>query len=924
MEKKLFLLDAYALIFRAYHAMKYSAGLRNSDGQMDTSAIFGFVNTLLDVLHKENPTHIAVCFDPAGKTFRHEMYPEYKAGREATPEDIKVAVPYIKEIIRALRIPIMEVEGFEADDVIGTLAVMSRDRGFETYIMSPDKDLSQLVDETVKVYRPGVRGQAAEIRGIKEVCEVFGVNEPKQVIDLLALMGDKVDNVVGCPGVGEKTASKLILEYGSVENIIANAPRLKGALKQKIESNVDNILFSKELVTICTEVPLTFDENLMQRKEPDADEIRRLFTELRFKRLLERVLGEKEPEKKKAASPVADSRPSLFDNLVETEPDVAVEMGTVGGRFVLADDDSLPHLLDDAAKCRTIGLSVVASMGDAMYSRLTGIAIATSSEDAFYVAIPEEAMWCGAVVSALKPLLENKGIMKVGNELKRSLVVLRRNGIALSEPYYDTAIAHYLLQPEMNHSLGRISEIYLSETLPEVEVPAGVKPNKFDPAVNLPAVDYYPAACSYACANLRLMPKLDKLLGDNGMLHLLNDIEFPLIQVLADMEMTGVRIDTAALKDSSVALTAKMEAIEKECHELAGMEFNVASPAQVGEVLFDRLKIDPKAKKTGRGQYSTTEEVLEKLSQKHPLVGKVLEYRKLRKLLSTYVDALPALINPSTGRIHTTFNQTVTATGRLSSTNPNLQNIPIRNDEGREIRKAFIPSEGNVFFSADYSQIELRIVAGISGDATMVEAFREGEDIHRATAAKIFHEDLADVTDDQRRKAKTANFGMVYGISAFGLSERLQIPRSEAKEIIENYFATFPGVKKYMDDSIAKTRETGYVTTLFGRRRLLPDINSRNAVVRGYAERNAINAPIQGTAADIIKIAMVRVHRRFEEEKLQSKMIIQVHDELDFDVVPSELAAVSRIVKEEMEGAYRSVVPLVADCGSGANWLEAH
>lgn len=921
-EKKLFLLDAYALIFRAYHAMVYSPRI-TSEG-MNTSAIFGFVNTLEEILKKENPTHIAVCFDPAGKTFRHEMFPEYKAGREATPEDIRIAIPYIKEIVRAYGIPVMEVEGYEADDVIGTLALKGGAAGYDTFIMSPDKDLCQLVGGKVKVYRPGHKGKPAEIRGVEEVREVFGVDEPRQIIDLLALMGDKVDNIAGCPGVGEKTASKLILEFGSVENLIANTDKLKGALKAKVEANVDNILFSKELAAICTEVPVELDEREFARKPIDEPTIRRIFEKLEFRSLLTRVLGGKAAPRQAAPKPVAAGmQGSLFDDLLEVVPEIA-DGSSVSGNFTIATEADLTTLVDKAVASARVGLHFVMTAGDAMASELTGVAVALADDEAFYVAMPDrEAL--DSALPELSRLLGSEETVKSGVDLKRAMVVSgHRLGVQIAEPYYDNAIAHYLLQPEMGHSLERLSEIYLHQTLPSVTLPEGVKPNKFDMASDLQPEAVADVACAYACASYRLQPIFEKLLEDEGMSHLLSDIELPLTAVLADMEMTGMRVDEAALHAFSEVLTARMEEIEKDCVELAGIPFNVSSPAQVGEVLFDRLKIDEKAKKTRTGHYSTTEEILEKLSDRHPIVSKILEFRKLKKLLSTYANALPELINPETGKVHTTFNQTVTATGRLSSTNPNLQNIPIRNDEGREIRKAFIPDEGHVFFSADYSQIELRIVANISKDEAMTEAFLEGEDIHRATAAKIFHEPIGQVTDDQRRKAKTANFGMIYGISTFGLSERLHIPRSEAKEIIDGYFRTFPGVRRFMDESIEQTRVKGYVTTLFGRRRLLPDINSRNAVVRGYAERNAINAPIQGTAADIIKIAMVRVFRRFAAEGIRSKMILQVHDELNFDVLPEELEQVSRIVKEEMEAAYVATVPLVADCGVGTNWLEAH
>ena len=917
--KKLFLLDAYALIFRAYHALKYQPRITSKG--MNTSAIFGFVNTLEEVLKKENPTHIAVCFDPAGKTFRHEMYEEYKAGREATPEDIKIAIPYIKDIIRAYRIPIVEVPGYEADDVIGTLARKSVGLGYDTYIMSPDKDLGQLVSETVKIFRPGIKGNPPEIRGIAEVCTIFGVNEPKQIIDLLALMGDKVDNIPGCPGVGEVTASKLILEFGSVENIIANTDKLKGALKKKIESNVESIRFSRTLTEIHTDAPIEINEEDLRRKEMDAESLRAIFNELEFRTLAHRILGDKaETVAPKVVKPVKKAetyQPSLFDDLLEPAVEEVQLTGVVSGKFVLADDGNYKKLLEDAARKKHAGVYFITTNAESMLSELKGMAVATSAKDGFYVEYNEGRK------SAFANFL-GSSVEKVGADLKHSIIVLSRLGIEFAAPFYDTSIAHYLLQPEMSHALDRLSEIYLEKELPQIELPQGTNVKKFDYAVSLAAADYFETVCSYASANLQLSDKLNALLEKEGMCHLLNDIEFPLIQVLADMEMSGVRIDEAALKAYSVSLTERLDNIERECLELAGKDFNVSSPAQVGEVLFEHLKIDAKAKKTARGQYSTTEEVLEKLRDRHPIVGKILEYRKIKKLLSTYVNALPDLINPKTGRIHTTYNQTVTATGRLSSTNPNLQNIPIRNEEGREIRKAFIPADGNVFFSADYSQIELRLVANMSEDESMVEAFLAGNDIHRATAAKIFHEKLEDVTEDQRRKAKTANFGMIYGISAFGLSERLKISRAEAKSIIEGYFAMFPGVRKYMDECVEKTKSTGYVTTLFGRRRLLPDINSRNAVVRGYAERNAINAPIQGTAADVIKIAMINIYKKFKEEGIRSKMILQVHDELNFDVLPEELEKVETIVKSEMESAAKFRVPLVADCGKGDNWLEAH
>ena len=917
-QKKLFLLDAYALIFRAYHAMKYSP--RFTSGGMNTSAIFGFVNTFEEVLRKENPTHIAVCFDPAGKTFRHEMFADYKAGREATPEDIKVAVPYIKDIIRAYGIPVVEKEGYEADDVIGTLATMSRSRGFSTFIMSPDKDLSQLVDPSVKIYRPGYKGQPAEVRGEKEVCDVFGINRPIQVIDILALMGDKVDNIVGCPGVGEKTASKLILEFDSVENLIANTDKLKGALKTKVESNVDNILFSKKLATICTEVPIEFDEEAYSRHPVDETAIRDIFGKLEFRSLLSRVLGDKAEAKPAPKPKPAFGELSLFgDDMTDAAAAEAEPAPTEHTcKTIIATDANIDELVDKALSQKTIGIHMVCTAPNAMEAVPAGIAVALSPDEAFYLEATEESAF------DILRILKSETVEKVGINLKFDMVVALNIAEKLAAPYYDVAIAHYLLQPEMSHSINRLAEIYLKKILPDYQLPATAKANKFNPALSLEIEDIAKVACARAAACLELKPVFDKKLEEEKMAHLLHDIELPLVEVLADMEHTGVRIDTDALAAYSKALTQRLADIERACIDLAGIQFNVGSPAQVGEVLFDKLKIDEKAKKTKTGQYSTTEEVLEKLSGRHPIVGKILEFRKIKKLLSTYVNALPELINPHTGKIHTTYNQTVTATGRLSSTNPNLQNIPIRNDDGREIRKAFIPDDGHSFFSADYSQIELRIMAHLSEDKNMIEAFLSGHDIHAATAAKIYKIDINDVTADMRRKAKTANFGIIYGISVFGLAERMGVSRQEAKELIDGYFETYPQVKEYMDKSIQVAREQGYVETIFHRKRFLPDINSRNGVVRGYAERNAINAPIQGSAADIIKVAMAHIYQRFQAYNLKAKMILQVHDELNFSVPEAEKELVQKIVIEEMEQAYRMQVPLKADCGWGNNWLQAH
>ena len=943
---KLFLLDAYALIFRAYYALIRNP--RFTSGGLNTSAIFGFVNSLQDVLKKEQPTHIAVCFDPPGGTFRHEAYKEYKANRDETPEDIKKAVPYIKRIIKAYNIPVIEVPGFEADDVIGTLAHLAHEHGVETYMMTPDKDFGQLVTDSVKIYHPGRKGKEVEIQGVEEINAKYGFTSPLQVIDLLALMGDSVDNIPGCPGVGEVTAKKLVQKFGSVENLLANTDQLKGALHRKITENVEQIKFSKFLATIKTDVPIDWDEDLMRRKPANMKALNQVFKELEFRTLSVRIIehGEANVGVKNAPSPTAalkdvsradleilnhpkkDKQPSLFDTLAPGElapaKDEAVEMINISSHDhdyrLIADDGEAAQLVEKlVAAGKPVGVCLVADGEEAMRAHLVGVAV---SDERYHAAfMPLDDM--GWMMSAVTPLFDGK-VQLVSNDIKRDMVILSNLGINFKGDYYDTSVAHYLLQPERSHSTALIAEELMDYKAISVESLIGAKGKKQKSFTQVKPAKLSDWACEMADLALALKPELDKRLEENGMTHLLTNIEMPLVRVLASMEMAGARIDEKALADYSVKLTEQVGSLERECHELAGMEFNTASPAQVGEVLFGHLKIDAKAKKTKTGQYSTTEDVLLKLRDRHPLVDKILELRGLRKLLSTYVNALPALVNPRTGRIHTTYNQTVTATGRLSSTNPNLQNIPVRSDDGKEIRRAFIPSDGNVFFSADYSQIELRLVADLSNDTTMLDAFAKDEDIHAITAAKIYHKDLDKVTGDQRRKAKTANFGILYGISAFGLSQRLNIPRSEAKMLIEGYFETFPKVKEYIEKSIAQAREQGYVTTLFGRRRMLPDINSRNAVVRSFSERNAVNAPIQGTAADVIKIAMIAIYRRFEEEGIKSKMILQIHDELNFDVIPSELEKVTQIVVAEMENAYHGKVRLTASYGSASNWLDAH
>ena len=948
--KKLLLLDAYALIFRAYYAMMRSPRVTSTG--IDTSAVFGFVNTLQDLLKREQPSHIAVCFDPpGGKTFRHESYEPYKANRDKTPEGILVAVPYIKRILQAYRIPIFEIEGYEADDVIGTLSHQAEQQGFFTYMITGDKDFGQLVTPNIKVYDPLKK----EILGVEEVKAKYGIQSPTQLIDILGLMGDTADNIPGCPGVGPKTAEKLIQEFGSIENLLEHTDDLKGAQQQKVRDNAEQIRMSKWLATIITDVPVTLDADALKREPTDLDALRSVFDELEFRTLTQRLIDGGEANAGLEDVPAAQSSPVETQNLASPPNTPATHTPAVkpkpapGQQLSLFDlDEPAPAAAPDAPRYQSLNdighdyrlvtspieaATVVSDLEDAPR---VAVSMAGTGENAMRFNIlsialcakPHEAVciMCNDrkdMLAALAPLFEGKARI-VSSDIKRLMVVLSQHGIRFTAPYYDTSIAHYLLQPERGHSTAEVAYEMLHYTAITAESLLGPKGrNQLKPGQLAPeAIKRW--TCENADLTLQLPNVLDKALKEQGAYQLLTDIELPLVQVLASMELAGVRIDVKALNEYSLTLTQQMNKLDQECQQLAGVPFNTASPAQVGEVLFDHLKIDPKAKKTKTGQYSTTEDILLKLRYRHPLVGKILELRGIRKLLSTYVNALPALINPQTGRIHTTYNQTVTATGRLSSTNPNLQNIPVRTDDGKEIRRAFIPAEGNVFFSADYSQIELRLVADMSHDETMLDAFAHGHDIHAITAARIYHKPLEEVTGDERRKAKTANFGILYGISAFGLAQRLDIPRDEAKMLIDGYYTTFPKVRDYIDRSIAQARQQGYVTTLYGRRRMLPDINSRNAVVRGFSERNAINAPIQGTAADVIKLAMVRIFKRFQDEGIRSKMILQVHDELNFDVIPSELDAVQRIVIEEMEGVYQGDVKLTASHGAATNWLDAH
>lgn len=925
---KLFLLDAYALIYRAYYALIKSPRI-NSKG-FNTSAILGFVNTLEDVLKKESPTHIGVAFDPSGPTFRHEAYKEYKAQREETPEAIRLSVPIIKDIIRAYKIPILEVPGYEADDVIGTLATEAGKRGITTYMMTPDKDYGQLVSENVFMYRPKYGDKEFDIMGIEEVKAKFNIESTSQVIDMLGLMGDSSDNIPGCPGVGEKTAQKLISEFGSIENLLEHTDQLKGAIKTKVESNVEKIKFSKFLATIKTDVPIELDMDSLKRETPDEEKLRSIFEELEFRTLLERVFkSDKKPAAKQAPEKQA-LQGDLFgffadDNTEEQKNSSLKRLEDTDYDYQLIDtEDKINDFLRIILTKEIISLDTETTGTDAMSAELVGMSFSYKENQAFYVPVPQDREEAQKIVDKFKPVFENEKSMKVGQNIKYDIIVLGNYGVSIKGQMFDTMIAHYVLQPELHHGMDYLAEVYLKYDTIKIEELIGAKGKNQRNMRDLSPTDIYKYACEDADVTLKLKNILEKELETNGVKELFEEIEMPLVPVLAYIERNGVRIDTEALKETSRHFTIRMREIEEEIYKLAGMEFNVSSPKQVGEVLFDRLKIVEKAKKTKTGQYVTSEEVLESLKGKHQIVEKILDYRGLKKLLSTYVDALPELINPKTGRIHTSFNQTVTATGRLSSSNPNLQNIPVRDDDGKEIRKAFIPDDGCEFFSADYSQIELRIMAHLSEDDNMIEAFREEQDIHAATAAKIYKINIDEVTREQRSKAKTANFGIIYGISVFGLAERLNVDRKEAKELIDGYFENYPKVKAYMDESIRSARDKGYIETIFKRKRYLPDINSRNAVVRGYAERNAINAPIQGSAADIIKVAMIRIYKRFMDEGIKSKMILQVHDELNFSVLREEKEKVQQIVISEMEAAYKMKVPLLADCGWGQNWLEAH
>ncbi|MDR1381650.1 MAG: DNA polymerase I [Tannerella sp.] len=938
---KLLLIDAYALIYRSYYAFIKNPRI-NSKG-VNTSAVFGFVNTLEDVMRRVNPTHVAVGFDPPGPTFRHEAFVEYKAQREETPEVIRESAPVIRNIIDAYRIPILEVPRYEADDVIGTISRLAERDGFDVYMMTPDKDYGQLVSEHVFQYRPKFGGDY-ETLGVPEVLEKYGLTSVGQMIDLLGLMGDVSDNIPGCPGVGEKTAQKLLAAFGSVENLLANTGQIKGSLRDRLDENAEKIRFSKFLATIVTDVPIRFDAASCIREKPDENRLAEIYRELEFISFLAKmgVDGRNQPEKKKVAGhkpegvqlSLFDGNGDVFENEILpddgtdfSEDSILRDLTTLPHTYYLADsEDKISELVRVLESRPSFAFDTETDGMNPISAKLVGMSFAVREREAWYVPTPDSMDDAVKIVSRFAGALENRQIEKVGQNIKFDMLVLRKYGVRLGGPLFDTMIAHYLINPELRHGMDYLSETYLNYKPVPIESLIGARGRNQLSMRDVTVEKVAEYAAEDADVTLRLKNFFEPKLKENAVESLFYDIEMPLVYVLAEMEYTGVKLDTGALSQYSVVLTEKLHALEQEIYALAGMEFNINSTRQVGDVLFENLKItDEKVKKTKTGGFSTSEETLEKLRHKHPVIGKLLDYRGIKKLLGTYIDALPRLINPVTGKIHTSFNQTVTSTGRLSSTSPNLQNIPVRDDLGREIRKAFIADNDEcVFFSADYSQIELRVMAHISRDKNMIDAFINGADIHAATAARIYGVSDENVTSDMRRKAKTANFGIIYGISVFGLAERLAIPRAEAKELISGYFKTYPRVHEFMDESIRSAREKGYVETLYNRRRYLPDIHSANAVVRGYAERNAINAPVQGSAADIIKVAMVNIYRRFEVESLRSRMILQVHDELNFNVYGDELETVRKIVLEEMEGAIALLVPLIADCGEGRNWLEAH
>lgn len=943
--EKLFLLDAYALIYRAYYALIKSPRI-NSKG-FNTSAILGFINTLEDVLKKENPEYIGIAFDPKGKTFRHEAFEAYKAQREETPEVIRESVPVIKEFIKAYNIPIFEVPGYEADDVIGTLAKKAEEKGILTYMMTPDKDYGQLVSERTFIYRPKYGDKEFEIMDVERVKEKFGLQRTEQVIDLLGLMGDSSDNIPGCPGVGEKSAQKLLAQFGSIEQILQRSSEIKGALRTKIEENKEKIIFSKFLATIKTYVPIELNLDELKREHANDSELTKLFDFYELRSLKERVkkrsnsptlfdAPDESGETLSAAKEVAATdggdifKGTLFDifpadNTNDEKKSTLANLNTTSHVYKLVDtEQDIMRVVDAVKKRQTVCFDTETTGTNAIAAELVGVSLSVDEGEAFYIPMPSDRETVIRRLEFLRPVLEDENIVKVGQNIKYDITILANYGVEVRGALFDTMIAHYILQPELFHGMDYLAEVYLNYNTIKIEELIGEKGKHQKNMRDLAPQNICDYACEDADITLRLKNILEKELKKEGLEKLFYEIEMPLVPVLAYMERNGARIDSASLAETSTMFTKRLHEIEEDIYNLAGESFNIASPRQVGDILFGKLKIVDKPKKTKTGQFVTSEEVLAQVQNRHPIVKKILQHRGLKKLLSTYIDALPTLVNPATGKIHTSYNQTVTATGRLSSSNPNLQNIPIRDEDGKEVRKAFVPEQGCLFLSADYSQIELRIMAHLSGDKNMIEDFCSGHDIHAATAAKIYKKPIEEVTKEERRKAKVANFGIIYGISVFGLAERMNVDRREAKELIENYFATYSGVKEYIEQCKEEAKKNGYVETIFNRKRFLPDINSRNAVVRGYAERNAVNAPIQGSAADIIKVAMINIYRRMRELNLQSTMILQVHDELNFSVLPEEKEIIQSLVLEEMQRAFTMSVPLVADHGWGNNWLEAH
>lgn len=919
--EKLFLFDAYAIIFRSYYAF-ISRPTINSKG-LNTSAILGFCNTLKEILDKEKPTYLGVAFDH-GKTFRHETFPPYKAQRQETPEDIKLSVPYIKRVLEAMNIPVLQADGFEADDVIGTLATEAGRQGIDTYMLTPDKDYGQLIGPNVKMFRPR-HGGGYDVIGEKEVADKYGIASASQVVDLLALMGDASDNYPGCPGVGEKTAVKLINQFGNTEELINHTDQLKGKMREKVEGAINDIKMAKFLATIRTDVPIALNLEEMRVTPPNEQKLRALFDELEFKRMTERFLNKPEIKQKTANIQLDLFAANPTDRADEPKKSLYSSLKTTTHKYQLVDNkQEAVELYDFLRTKKNLSLDTETTSTNAIEAELVGLSFAVTENEAYYVAIPADRQEALEYVNIFKPLYEDPEILKIGQNIKYDYMVLRNYGVDLQGRMFDTMLAHYVIQPELQHNMDYMAETLLNYQTVHIEELIGPKGKNQKNMRDLSPQEVYEYAAEDADITLRLKNVLEPRLKEVGAERLFWDIEMPLVKVLADMELNGVRLDTQQLKLTQQTFTERMNAYERHAYEEAGETFNIASPKQVGDILFGKMQLLEKPKRTKTGQYVTSEEVLQQLRGKAPIVDDILNYRGMKKLLGTYVEALPKLINPRTGHIHTSFNQAITATGRLSSSDPNLQNIPVRDDDGKEIRKCFIPDEGCRWFSADYSQIELRIMAHLSADENMTEAFREGFDIHRATAAKIWKESMDQVSDSQRKKAKQANFGIIYGITAFGLSQRMDIPTGEARKLIDDYFDTFPKVHQYMEDAKRMAREKGYAETLYGRRRYLPDINSHNGTVRGFAERNAINAPIQGTEADIIKLAMIRIWKRFKEEGIRSKMTLQVHDELNFSVYPDEAEKVERIVMEEMQGAAKLNVPLTADAGWGDNWLEAH